>query len=190
MVHGKVLNPDYLLTAHVKSLILRPLYLQLDSTYAQKFVVSPIGGFDGDLHDFHITVDNTALITIYHIISADLTSIGGPELGWLYDGVFQEIDIATGELIFEWRSSSYYPPNSSYESIKSRGFDINSAFDYFHINSVDKDGQGRYLVSARHTHTITCISGSTGEVLWTLGGEKKRIFRYLKRGFCQIRMAA
>lgn len=125
---------------------------------------------DGDLHDFQITVNDTALITIYDPVPADLTSVGGPELGWLYEGVFQEIDIATGELLFEWRSTSFFPPNSSYELLNNRGYRRTSGYDYFHMNSVDKDDQGRYLVSGRHTHSITCIDGSTGEVLWTLGG--------------------
>lgn len=145
--------------------------LQLDSTYTTKYIISPIGAMDGDLHDFQITVNDTALITIYDSVPADLTSLGGPELGWLYEGVFQEIDIATGELLFEWRSTSYFPPNSSYEPLNDRGCERTSGYDYFHMNSVDKDDQGRYLVSGRHTHSVTCIDGSTGEVLWTLGGK-------------------
>lgn len=69
-------------------------------------MISPVGNMDGDLHDFVITANDTALVTIYDPIPADLSSVGGPELGWLYDGVFQEIDIATGKLLFEWRASS------------------------------------------------------------------------------------
>lgn len=126
---------------------------------------------DGDLHDFVITANDTALVTIYDPIPADLTSVGGPELGWLYDGVFQEIDIATGELLFEWRASHFYPPDSSFEPIRDRGYERTLGYDYYHLNSVDKDDQGRYLVSGRHTHTVTCVDGSTGGVLWTLGGK-------------------
>lgn len=126
----------------------------------------------GDLHDFQITPDNTALLAIYEPIPADLTAVGGPENGWLYDGVIQEIDMKTGELIFQWRASSYYPPESSFMPLGQKGFDRASGYDYFHLNSVDKDEFGRYLVSARHTHTITCIDGSTGEVAWTLGGKQ------------------
>ncbi|KAJ5369189.1 uncharacterized protein N7496_008949 [Penicillium cataractarum] len=149
----------------------RGSWYMLDSTYATKYIVSPVGAMDGDLHDFHITVNDTALITIYDPIPADLTSVGGPELGWLYEGVFQEVDIETGELLFEWRSSKFFPPSSSYEPINDRGHERTLGYDYFHMNSVDKDDQGRYLVSARHTHSVTCIDGSTGEVLWTLGGK-------------------
>jgi hypothetical protein len=110
-------------------------------------------------------------VTIYDIAAADLSPVGGPSLGWIYDGVFQEIDIATGELIFEWRASHHYPVNTTFKVPISTGQYRDSAFDYFHINSVDKDHQGNYIVSARHTHTVSCVDSSTGAVLWTLGGK-------------------
>ncbi|KAJ5605439.1 hypothetical protein N7510_008220 [Penicillium lagena] len=150
----------------------RGSWYMLDSTYTQRYVVSPVGNLDGDLHEFQITPDGTALIIIYEPIPADLTSVGGPELGWLYDGILQELDIATGELLFEWRSSSFFPPNSSYEPLGDRGHEHTAGYDYIHFNSVDKDDQGRYLVSGRHTHSITCIDGNTGDVLWNLGGRQ------------------
>lgn len=143
---------------------------QLDSAYTIRYIVSPVG-LEGDLHDFVITSNDTALLTIYDPIPADLTSLGGPELGWLYDGVFQEIDIATGELLFEWRSSDFYPPESSHFPLNDRGHERTLGYDYYHMNSIDKDDQGRYLVSGRHTHTVTCVDGTTGQVLWTLGGK-------------------
>ncbi|RAL10162.1 arylsulfotransferase family protein [Aspergillus homomorphus CBS 101889] len=154
---------------------------QLDSTYTQRYVITPVGSYGGDLHEFHITPQGTALVTIYDPVLADLTSVGGPELGWIYDGLFQEIDIATGELIFEWRASKHYPINSTYESLGKSGMARSSAFDYYHINSVDKDEDGNYIVSARHTHTISCIDKSSGVVLWTLGG-KLNEFRDLSNG--------
>lgn len=144
--------------------------MQLDSTYTPKYIVSPIGDLEGDLHDIQITRNDTALLSIYEPIPADLTSVGGPELGWLYEGVVQEIDIETGELLFEWRSSKTYPPESSFEPLRGKGHERAWGYDYFHMNSVDKDDQGRYLVSSRHTHSITCID-SSGEVLWILGGK-------------------
>ncbi|PWY69780.1 hypothetical protein BO70DRAFT_390046 [Aspergillus heteromorphus CBS 117.55] len=146
-------------------------WYMLDSTYTQRYVITPVGNYGGDLHEFQITPEGTALVTIYDPVPADLTSIGGPELGWIYDGLFQEIDIATGELVFEWRASEHYPINSTYDSLKESGRTRGYAFDFFHINSVDKDDDGNYIVSARHTHSVSCIDKDTGEVLWTLGGK-------------------
>ncbi|GFF40326.1 L-arabinitol 4-dehydrogenase [Aspergillus udagawae] len=147
-------------------------WYMLDSTYTQKYQISPVGNFGGgDLHEFHITEQGTALVTVYDPVPADLTSIGGPELGWILDGIFQEIDIETGELLFEWRASKHYPVNSTYEPLDAAGKDRNNAFDYFHINSVDKDEQENYIVSARHLHSVSYIDHVTGNVLWTLGGK-------------------
>lgn len=40
-----------------------------------------------------------------------------------------------------------------------------------HINSVDKNTDGDYLVSGRHTSTIYKISGADGSIIWKLGGK-------------------
>lgn len=39
------------------------------------------------------------------------------------------------------------------------------------MNSVDKNPDGDYLVSARHTDTIYKISGTNGEIIWRFGGK-------------------
>ncbi|RAQ42135.1 hypothetical protein AFGD_001130 [Aspergillus flavus] len=146
-------------------------WYMLDSTYTQRYVINPVGNYGGDLHEFTITDEGTALVTIYDPTPVDLTDVGGPELGWIFDGVFQEIDIETGELLFEWRASKHYPVSSTYEPLGEAGTDRASAFDFFHINSVGKDDQGNYLVSSRHTHSVSCIDPNTGSLLWTLGGK-------------------
>ena len=40
-----------------------------------------------------------------------------------------------------------------------------------HMNSVDKDAYGDYLISGRDSHTIYKICGRTGSILWRLGGK-------------------
>jgi hypothetical protein len=143
---------------------------QLDSSYEVFREVSAVGDHsDGDLHEFRLTENGTAVVTVYNIIPADLSSLSGPASGWIYDGIIQEIDIATGALIFEWRASEHYQVNDTFLPIGNRGKTSDTAFDFFHINSVDKDPQGNYLISARHTHTVTCVN-PTGDILWILGG--------------------
>ena len=39
-----------------------------------------------------------------------------------------------------------------------------------HINSVDKNSEGDYLISGRHVKTIYKVSGVDGHVIWRLGG--------------------
>lgn len=50
------------------------------------------------------------------------------------------------------------------------GYNSSDAWDYFHINSVDKDQAGDYLISARDACAVHKINGTTGEVIWRLGG--------------------
>ncbi|CRG86537.1 Neuronal cell adhesion molecule [Talaromyces islandicus] len=146
-------------------------YYMLDSSYNERYVVSPVGDIYGHPHDFTITNRDTALITAHDKRRADLSSVGGPQDGWIFDGVFQEIDIASGELIFEWRSSQHVPIAHSYKKFEHGEGTEHHPFDYFHINNVDQDVEGNYIISAGHTHAVSCIERSTGEVLWNLGGK-------------------
>ncbi|KAJ5719795.1 hypothetical protein N7493_007373 [Penicillium malachiteum] len=147
-------------------------YAMLDSHYIHRFEVTPVGHFEGDIHDFHISEDGTALIVIYDLKQANLLEFDGPNHGFIYDGVFQEVDIATGELIFEWHFSDHVPFSASYTpELKGSGKDSTFPWDPYHINSVDKDDSGNYIVSARHTHSVYNIDSTTGEILWILGGK-------------------
>lgn len=149
-------------------------YYMLDSTYNVAHTVSSVGDVEGDLHEFKITPDGTAIITVYDRTEVNLdwqtTDLELTESDVLVDGIFQEIDIATGELLFEWRASDYVNTGAAYLQTSYGGYVADGAFDYFHINSVDKDSKGNYLVSLRHLHTILYIKGSTHEILWAIGG--------------------
>ncbi|KAJ5637448.1 hypothetical protein N7490_007327 [Penicillium lividum] len=149
----------------------RGAWSMLDSSYTHHFEVKAVGNHDGDMHDFQITKNGTAMVIVYDVQATNLSELGGPEYGYFSECLFQEIEIATGNLIFEWRMSEHVPLNASYEELKDRGWSTSDAYDVFHMNSIDKDSAGNYLVSARHTHSIISIDGKTGEILWTLGGK-------------------
>ncbi|KAL5358367.1 ASST-domain-containing protein [Aspergillus floccosus] len=147
-------------------------YYMLNSSYEVAHVVSAANGHDGDVHEFRITDHGTALLTIYEIVPADLTPVGGPADGWIYDGLFQEIDIDTGALLFEWRARDHHAIDESYYPLDEDAGTPTAPFDYFHINSVDKHpATGNYLVSSRYLHTVTCVA-PTGDILWILGGKR------------------
>lgn len=52
------------------------------------------------------------------------------------------------------------------------GYNSSDAWDYFHINSVDKNHHGDYLISARDACSIHKISGKDGHTIWRLDGRK------------------
>jgi len=132
--------------------------------------VSAANGLDGDYHEFTITPDDTALITAYVRTPWDLTE-RGRENGFIWDCVFQEVDIATNNLIFEWRASEHFQQSDmSVNSWSSWTGTSDDPWDWFHLTSVEKDGSGNYLIAARYTNAITYISGNTGKRMWQLGG--------------------
>lgn len=156
-------------------------YIMLDPSYQVYKTVTPANDLEGDLHEFEFTDNGTALVTSYHATTADLTPFGIASPGWVYDSIFQEIDVETGVLIFEWRASEHYDimdtfarrPDSSDRDDRAIGRERKSAWDFFHINSIDKDSQGNYYVSSRYMHSITCI-GPAGDILWVLGGKRNQ----------------
>ena len=128
-----------------------------------------------DKHEFHIKDEKTGLIQIYQPTAVDLSEwASSRRQQWVVDAIFQELDIETGELLFEWSSLDHVSPSDSVLDVDigqaGAGFNSSDAWDYFHINSVDKDEHGDYLISARNAASLFKISGKTGEILWKLGG--------------------
>jgi hypothetical protein len=144
-------------------------YVVLDSSYREITRLQAGNGYVGDHHEFLITPQDTALLTIYASTPADLSLVGGSRGGEVLDGIAQEVDISTGEVLFEWHSLDHVGLDESYRKASK---DSRWPFDYFHINSIDVDHDSNLLVSAKGTCTVYKINRSTGEVMWRLGGEK------------------
>ena len=122
-----------------------------------------------DLHEFLLTDRGTALVTIYSRAERDLTAFGGKRDGTVTQGIVQEIDVESGEVLFEWESLDHVELAESHWPQPSKD---QPSWDYFHINSVDEDEEGDLLLSARHTDAIYKIDRETGEVEWRLGGKR------------------
>jgi hypothetical protein len=141
----------------------------LDSHYEQIATVSAGNGLTADQHEFRLTPEGTALITSYHAVPYDLSPYGGPVNGQVYDGVLQEIDIASGKVVFQWDSLDHVPVSDSYIAVPTNPA---TPWDYFHINAVNPDSDGNLLVSGRATSTIYKIDRHTGAIIWRLGGKE------------------
>ncbi|HUN79858.1 MAG TPA: arylsulfotransferase family protein [Solirubrobacteraceae bacterium] len=138
-------------------------YVIADAAYRPIRRVQAARGLRGDLHEFVVTPQDTALLTSYVVKDADLSSVGGPRKGTIQDAIFQEIDLASGRLLLEWHSLDHIPLAESYAP-------VGADWDYFHINSVDLDGDGDLLISGRSTHALYKIARHSGDILWRLGG--------------------
>lgn len=158
-------------------------YYMLDEHYEEFKQIEAANNLDADLHDFRITSDNTVLITVYEIIEADLSSLNADlEKGEIWDSLFQEIDLETGEALFQWRASEHVDWEEAYLDIIAQGDGYKDRpWDFYHINTVDKDPEGNYLVSGRFTRSIMYINGTDASTIWRLGG-KKNSFTDLSSG--------
>ena len=102
----------------------------------------------------------------------------------IWDCLLQEIDLETGDVLFEWRASEHVNLTHTYSELESAWTDAGTQenpFDWFHLNSVQKDDLGNYVISARNPHAIYYIDGKTKETLWILGG-KGNYFQDLSGG--------
>ena len=141
----------------------------VDSSYRPVATVNAGNGYQADLHDFQLTPAGSAFVTAYSLISADLSSVGGPRNGILQDAIVQEVDIPTGLVMFEWHADGHVALQDSYSTVPR---DSNEPFDYFHLNSISLDpwGDGNFIVSSRNTWAAYEIDHISGATLWRLGG--------------------
>ncbi len=153
----------------------------MDKHYRVVKSVEPSGNYmaSSDMHEFIVLPDGkTALMSQFIRSAYDLCAwdiCNG--LGYIQEGAFQEVDIETGNTVFEWRSLDHVDTSESYigpgtTEISGTGREPALPWDYFHINSIDKNAEGDYLISARHTSCIYKISGKDGHVIWRLNGAK------------------
>ena len=145
-------------------------YVICDHTYHEIARVEAGNGYKGDQHEFLISPQDTALITIYNRVPRDLSSVGGPKESVAVQGTVQEIDIETGEVLLEWKSLDHVGLDESYgkpgEDIESSGI------DYFHLNSIDVDHDDNLLICARKTCAVYKIDRNSAGIIWRLGGKK------------------
>ena len=142
-----------------------------DTAYEDVASVTIGNGYPGgDIHDLLLTTNNTAVVGAYNIIEWDLRDFGGPRDGVLIDCVLQEIDIATGCVLFEWHNIDHVDLEESYREIDPDEPD--AAHDYFHWNSVAEDEDGNLIIVGRNTWTTYKLDRVTGDILWRLGGKR------------------
>lgn len=139
-----------------------------DRSYRQVAVVKAGNGLAADLHEFRLTPQGTALVTAYNPVYWDESSVNGPHRAIVLDCAVQEIDIKTGLVLFQWDSLDHVPLSDSQVPLPTTA---NTAFDYFHVNSIQRDDDNDLVVSARNTWATYKVSHTSGQVIWTLGGK-------------------
>ncbi|MGH2475361.1 MAG: arylsulfotransferase family protein [Candidatus Limnocylindrales bacterium] len=133
-------------------------------------------GLDADFHEFRLTDEGTALLLAYAPDPADLSAVGGPRRGYEFENYVQEVDVATGDVLLDWRAGDHVPVSDTFSELSEREDGSEDLpLDWFHANSVAPGPDGTLLVSARNTHTVYAIDRATGELRWRLGGKRSDI---------------
>lgn len=137
----------------------------LDRSYREVARVRAARGRSMDLHALTLTPAGTALFTCHpETVTGDLSSLGGSSDTNIFESIIQEVDIASGRLLFEWQSLQHIPVNGSY-------LPLAEPYDYLHPNSIQQLPDGNLLISARHTWAVYKLDRRTGNVIWKLGGK-------------------
>jgi hypothetical protein len=144
-------------------------YEIVNTRYERVGQVFAQGGLQGDLHEFFLTDDGTAIFSAYGTATTSMQINGSVQsVPYLY-GVVQEVDVATGKLVWQWRSDRHIALSESYaKPVVGPGW----IWDYLHLNAISIDPtDGNVLISGRNTSTCYKINRRSGKIMWRLGGK-------------------
>jgi hypothetical protein len=142
-----------------------------DSHYRLLKTVFAHHGYYPDEHEFTLTGRGTALFIASKPVPMDLTAFGGPRNGAIENSEIQEVDLATGRLLYSWNALDHLNPADSYEPVSSAS-SSSGVWDAFHINSVDEGPGGQWLISARNMWAIYDVGKRSGRIRYQLGGKR------------------
>ena len=138
-----------------------------DENYHQVAQVHAGNGYQGDLHEFLLTDQGTALFTAYG--EAVGAYPGSGRRGKYFYGIVQEVDVASGKVLFQWRSDQHVGLADSYHAAPAKA---SNTWDYFHVNGITIDPTDNNLViSSRNTCACYKVDRKSGRVIWKLGGK-------------------
>ncbi|KAL9004623.1 MAG: hypothetical protein Q9188_002565 [Gyalolechia gomerana] len=150
----------------------------LDASYRNILTVCPKLGLvipggqsypcEADFHESFLTDRDTLIVTAYNATPADLSVIGGPKDGWIFDNLILEIEPESQEILFRWSAAEHVPIDQTKFPLRGSG-NRSNPLDYFHVNSVANVGKS-FLINSRYTWSTYLVSPD-GDIQWTLQGE-------------------
>jgi hypothetical protein len=85
----------------------------------------------------------------------------------MMSSIVQQVDVATGLVMWEWHAFGHIPLSESYATPQN-----SASYDAYHINSIQPMPGGRLLISARNTSALYAVDRATGRIAWRLGGKR------------------
>ncbi len=131
----------------------------------------PVSGGVADGHDFVILPNGHFVMAVTVVKGGmDLTSIGGPADTSVIDQVLEEIDPATGAVVWTWDPLDHIAVDELEPQWRSQFVTGGTApYDILHWNSIQSTGDG-FILSFRHLDAIYEIDAASGAIRWKLGG--------------------
>ena len=126
-------------------------------------------GYQLDFHEARLTPQGTLLTLVYNPVAMDLRPYGGSKDGRVVDAVIQELDVRTGQVLFEWHSLKDISLKESHEVVPK---EAGALYDYVHINAASLTPDGNILISGRETWAGYVLDRTTGQLLKRIGGKK------------------
>jgi len=147
------------------------VHIRLDSAFNSIDTLFIPQDYNTDVHEFLLLPNGNKTVvaskdTIVDLSGYTFGGIPGDTVANLYYNCILEFDPA-GNIVFEWKGIDDVDPS---EYIAGIGYYDLARFDYMHMNAIDVDDDGNYLVSIRHCCSVYKINRTTGDVMWQFGG--------------------
>ncbi|KAH8664773.1 ASST-domain-containing protein [Ilyonectria robusta] len=151
----------------------------INQHYQLLYFVLPQGDLatlSADSHEAYLTADDTVLLIVCPEINVNLTSFGGHESDPVLNCHVQEIEPVGNKVLFQFGTLEFFDVSDTYWKYKGKGvYDLSTpAFDFCHMNSIEKTPEGDFLISYRHLRAIILVDGRTREVKWVMGGKRNQ----------------
>ncbi|PCI34714.1 MAG: hypothetical protein COB60_05845 [Flavobacteriaceae bacterium] len=113
-------------------------------------------------HEIDLDEKGNIMTLVYEVKQVDLSQLGGEKKDEVKgDGIL--VLNHKGEKVWEWTVFDVMDP------LKDKNILITKK-DWLHANSLFKDKEGNYLISFRNISQVWKINGTTGALIWKLGG--------------------
>jgi hypothetical protein len=126
------------------------------------------------LHDATITGGDIWVTVYRNVPNQNLSVYGGARKDTVYDVGIQEYDLTTRTLLYTWDALNpggkpNVPLSASEQPAIARS---GTAWDAYHLNSVQVLPGNLILLSMRNTSAVYLINTATNRTIWTLGGKR------------------
>jgi hypothetical protein len=148
----------------------------VDQHYRRVATIKAAAPWVISVHDA-VTSGGNIWVTAYRDVPGqDLSPYGGSASGVVYDSGVQEYSIKTGKLLYTWDAldpigTPNIPLSEAEQPAPRAAAPAGTAWDAYHINSIQLLPGNEMLVSMRNTWAAYLINTKTNQTIWTLGGK-------------------